>query len=732
MHYRTLFISLFFVTYLVGQSVGTVILMAGESKRFQGEEKISKILTPIAGKPISWYPIEAAVQLNLPTTLVLGHQKDEVKKMACNNFKDADLTFAIQDKQLGTGHALQCTQSHWQADNILVLNGDHPLTSSFMLSKLITSHEQTGADVSILIARPIGQCSWGRIIQEDGKTRIVEAIDFDNETQDFEFVNAGYYLFKRSFLEKHIDELWLHENKGEYYLPDLIEIAHRNDLKVNCVEVPFDDVFGINTQEEFAYAEKLLHERSNKRLPGKIFKEYDIRGIVNQDLHIDQIYELGKSFAYFFKTKQPNLKTVAIGMDGRLHSPVIKERLVAGLQDSGLDVTFVGLCHSPGLYFAMHTLAIDAGIMITASHNPKEYNGFKICLGTECIWGRDLKELYTYYQDGKQLQFKQRGTYKEHDIISDYVAWLKEEFKHLHDMKLSACIDCGNGAGGAVIPSLIKAMGWQHVKTLYAEVDGTYPHHEADPVKLENMQDLKTAVQKNGYDVGIGLDGDADRMAPITPSGLLVSGDLLLGIYAQSIINKHKNLNVVFDVKSSSVLVDHLNTIGAQPHMSATGHVLVKNMMKETGALLAGEVSCHFCFKDRYFGYDDGVYAMLRLFELLEQEQGNLDDLVNIYPEMHTTPEYRIACPEDKRSEIINRVTDFFSRKQNAAILAIDGIRVTLPYGWGLLRASNTEPVLSMRFESPTLDGLERIKNDFTIAMRNYIDRTQLRKRLIG
>lgn len=728
MRYRVLFIGLFFVTYLAGQSVKTVIFLAGKSKRFQGE---NKILTPIADKPISWYPINASTQLNLPTTLVLGHQKDKVKKMACNSFPEADLTFSIQDKQLGTGHALQCTQSHWQADNILVLNGDHPLTSSFMLSKLITSHEQTDADVSILIAEPKGKCSWGRIIKEDGKTRIVEAIDFNEKEHSFTCVNAGYYLFKRSFLEEHINELWLHENKGEYYVTDLVEIANRHNLKVNCVEVPFDDVFGINTQEEFAYAEKLLHERNNKRLASKIFKEYDIRGIVDQDLHIDQVYELGKSFAYLFKTKQPTLKTVAVGMDGRTHSSAIKERLVAGLQDSGLDVIFIGLCHSPGLYFAMHTLPVDAGIMITASHNPKEYNGFKICLGTECIWGRDIKELYACYQDGKQLQLKQRGTYKEYNIIPDYVTWLKEEFKHLHNMNLSAIIDCGNGAGGAVIPSLIKAMGWQHVKTLYAEVDGTYPHHEADPVKIENMQDLKTAVQKDGYDVGIGLDGDADRMAPITPNGLLVSGDLLLGIYAQAIINEHENLGVVFDVKSSSVLIDHLNKIGAQPHMSATGHVLVKSMMKETGALLAGEVSCHFCFKDRYFGYDDGVYAMLRLFELLEEDQKTLDDLVSIYPEMHTTPEYRIACPEDKRSEIINQVAEFFSRKQNAEILALDGVRATLPYGWGLLRASNTEPVLSMRFESSTVEGLKHIKNDFTIAMRNYIDRTQLRKRLI-
>lgn len=727
MNIKLLLTSLCLVSQLSAQSIQTVIFAAGKSKRFLGEK--SKLLTEINKKPILCYPMQAALSLDLPITLVIGHQKEEVKTTVQNHFPEADITFALQDEQLGTGHALKCTRASWNADAIMVLNGDHPLTSPFMLSKLMHSHNQTGADISILISKPTCDCNWGRIVTQDGKTRIVEAVDFTMNPEDHPFVNAGYYLFNRTFLEDHIDELWLHENKKEYYVTDLIEIANRYNLKINCVEVPFNDVFGINTQDEFNYAQELLQQKESRKLSHSIFKEYDIRGIVQEDLHIDEIYNFGRSFAYLLATKKPGSKTVAVGMDGRLHSAAIKEQLVAGLLDSGIDVIFVGLCPSPALYFATHTLPVDAAIMITASHNPKEYNGFKICLGTQPLWGDDIQELYRCYANNHQIKTRDRGSYAQEDIVPLYVDWLVKEFSHLKNMNLSALIDCGNGAAGAVIPLLIEKMEWQNVKTLYEEIDGNYPHHEADPVKMENMLDLKEKVIADGYNMGIGLDGDADRMAPLTGNGTLVSGDLLLGMYAQEILKEHKDLSVVFDVKSSSLLMEHLNNIGAHAHMSATGHVHVKEMMRETDALLAGEVSCHFCFKDRYFGYDDGIYAMLRLFELLERNNLKLDDMLQIYPESYTTPEIRIACQEEKMEDAINTIIHFFSRKQNAEIITIDGARVTLPYGWGIVRASHTEPVLSMRFESSTADGLERIKNDFSIAMRNYINRQQMRRK---
>jgi phosphomannomutase/phosphoglucomutase len=731
---KLLLTGLCIVSQLSAQSIQTIIFAAGKSKRFDGTqnekgEKTSKLLTKINGKPIISYPIQAALTLDLPMTLVVGHQGDEVKTTIQTNFPDADITFTLQKEQLGTGDALKCTRSHWNADAIMVLNGDHPLTSPFMLSKLIHSHNQAGADISILVSKPTCDCNWGRIVTQDSKTRIIEAVDFTLNPDDYPLVNAGYYIFNRTFLEDHIDELWLHENKKEYYVTDLIEIANRYDLKINCVEVPFDDVFGINTQDEFNYAQELIEQKENRILSRSIFKEYDIRGIVEKDLHIDEIYNLGRSFAYLLKTKSPAIKTVAVGMDGRLHSTAIKEQLVAGLLDSGIDVIFVGLCPSPALYFATHTLPVDAAIMITASHNPKEYNGFKICLGRQALWGEDIQELYRCYVNKLHIKTRDRGSYAQQDIVPLYVDWLVEKFSHLKHMQLSALIDCGNGAAGAVIPLLIERMEWKNVKALYAEVDGNYPHHEADPVKIENMCDLKEHVLADGYDIGIGLDGDADRMAPLTRNGTLVSGDLLLGIYAQEILKEHKDLHVVFDVKSSSLLMERLNSIGAHAHMSATGHVHVKEMMRKTDALLAGEVSCHFCFKDRYFGYDDGIYAMLRLFERLEQNEQKLDDLLQIYPEVYSTPEIRIACPEEKMKDAISTIVNFFSRKQNAEMITIDGVRVILPYGWGIVRASHTEPVLSMRFESTTADGLERITNDFSIAMRNYVNRQQVRRK---
>lgn len=479
---------------------------------------------------------------------------------------------------------------------------------------------------------------------------------------------------------------------------------------------------------------ELTHVRNNQimtqkqQLPSVIFREYDIRGKVGIDLHLDQIYDLGCAIAYFFKQKNPDIKTVALGMDGRVHSPEIKKQLCAAFADSGLDVQFVGLCHSPALYFAMYNLPVQAGVMITASHNPKEYNGLKICLGKENIWGSDIQKLYTDYIENKKIESNMKGAYSEHLIIPAYIDWLVEHFQDLKGMDLSAVIDCGNGAAGAVIPQLVKRMAWENVKILYPEVDGTYPNHEADPVNIENMQDVKKVLETTDIQVGIGLDGDADRMAPMTKKGQLVSGDLLLGLFAQEIAAQNSGVAVVFDIKSSAALINYLEQLGAQPVIAPSGHSIVKDAMKKNSALLAGELSCHFFFKDRYFGYDDGVYAMLRLFQMLQKEQKTLDELLQVYPEMYTSDEFRIACDEDKKKLIVQTVKDIFAQKEDANLLVIDGVRATMPYGWGLLRASNTQPVLSIRFESKTADGLQKVKDDFIHALRPFYKKDVLEK----
>lgn len=463
----------------------------------------------------------------------------------------------------------------------------------------------------------------------------------------------------------------------------------------------------------------------SSKLPVTIFREYDIRGKVGQELFLDQMYDLGCAIAYFLTMRDPQLKTVAIGIDGRIHSPQIKADVTRALQDSGLNVVFIGLCHSPALYFAMHTVGYDAGLMITASHNPKDYNGIKMLLGTSNIYGKDLQELYVCYQQGKSINSATQGSYSEQPIIPSYVDWLADHFAHLKDMQLPVVVDCGNGAAGAVMPLLIEKMCWQSVTLLCADVDGTYPNHEADPVKLENMQDVQRMMQQGTFALGIGFDGDADRMVPMTKKGVLVPGDLLLGIFAQPVIEQHPHTAVVFDIKSSMLLVERLKQIGAVPVMSPSGHSLVKQAMKKHHALLAGELSCHFFFHDRYFGYDDGVYAMLRVCEIVYKGK-DLDTLLEVYPHMYSSPEYRIACAEDKKRLVVQTVSDIFAQRKDVTLITIDGVRAQMAYGWGLLRASNTQPMLSLRFESQTEQGLHEIKQEFIHALAPFYSGQQL------
>jgi phosphomannomutase/phosphoglucomutase len=438
------------------------------------------------------------------------------------------------------------------------------------------------------------------------------------------------------------------------------------------------------------------------------------------ELMPDKMYDLGRALAYFFTVKNPQIKTVALGMDGRTHSPQLKQQMQQALLDSGLDVVFIGLCPSPVLYFGLHTQAYDAGVMITASHNPKDYNGIKLCVGKESIYGHDVQELYTLYAAGARVEATAPGTYREQELIPLYIDWMVEHFPQLHDMPLSAVIDCGNGAGGAVIPELVRRMGWQHVHQLYTDIDGNYPHHEADPVKPENMRDVAKVLAATDIQVGIGLDGDADRMVPMTKNGVLVSGDHLLGLFAQEIVNAYPGSAVVFDIKGSQVLVDHLRKLGMQPVMSPSGHAIVKREMRRTHALLAGELSCHFFFHDRYFGFDDGIYAMMRVFELILSTGKSLDELLSCYPTVASSPEYRIACDEDKKQLVVQTVKDIFLQKDGVQVTTIDGVRVQFASGWGLLRASNTQPALSMRFEALHEHELLAIKQEFIRALAPF------------
>jgi phosphomannomutase/phosphoglucomutase len=461
-----------------------------------------------------------------------------------------------------------------------------------------------------------------------------------------------------------------------------------------------------------------------------IFREYDIRGKVGTELDINQVYDLARAIAYYFVQHNPDIRTVAVGMDGRTSSPQIKDELVRGLNDSGLDVLFVGLCTSPALYFALYTCDVQAALMITASHNPGEYNGLKICLAKALVWGTQVKIIRDLFKEKKHINATRVGIVKDEPIVPAYIEWLANHFPQLIGMPLSVVIDCGNGAGGSVIPDLVKRMQWPNIKQLYCEVDGTYPNHEADPVKAENMNDVKKILHETDIQLGIGLDGDADRMVPMTKKGFLVPGDQVLALFAQQVLAKHPGTAVVFDIKSSSGLSELIKKWGGKPCMSPTGHAIVKDHMRQHHALLGGELSCHFFFKDTYFGYDDGIYAMLRLFALLQDTHQTLDELLTVFPKKYSTREIRIECPDDKKNGVVQAVREHFRKRTDVSLLEIDGARVDTDYGWGIVRVSNTQPALSMRFEANTPEGLVRIKELFIEALAPHFDRAYLHKEL--
>jgi len=461
-----------------------------------------------------------------------------------------------------------------------------------------------------------------------------------------------------------------------------------------------------------------------------IFRMYDIRGKVGSELNVDQVYDFGRAIALYFLQRSPEVKTIAVGMDGRTHSPAIKEKLCAALQDSGMNVLFVGTCPSPVLYFALYTQPVQAGIMITASHNPGEYNGFKILLNKDGVWGQQIQEIKKLFQEKKHIETKSKGIYQEKSMVEPYVDWTAEHFKQLVGSDISVMIDCGNGAAGTTLPRLIKKMNWPNVKLLFPEVDGTYPHHEADPTVEKNMLDLKKELAIRRVDFGAGLDGDCDRMAPMTKDGFLVPGDQLLAVFAQQVLKTHPGSAVVFDIKSSSGLIELLEKWGAKPHMSATGHSLIKAAVKKNKALLAGELSCHFVFQDRHFGFDDGIYALLRLFEIMVGTKKSLQELISIFPKKYSSPEFRIACDDAAKWDIVETVKKTFKKRDDVKTVTIDGVRANMSYGWGIVRAANTQPALSMRFEANSADDLQKVKEDFFEALKSHFDEMSLKKQM--
>ena len=450
-----------------------------------------------------------------------------------------------------------------------------------------------------------------------------------------------------------------------------------------------------------------------------IFRAYDIRGIVGDELLIDQVYHLGRAIALHLEERCPQIQTVAVGIDGRLHSPLIKVELVRAFRMSGVNVIFIGMCTTPIAYFSEYWLSVDAAVMITASHNPKEYNGIKISLNKKPLLAADMQGIKNYYKEKKYIISDVIGSYTEYDLVADYVDYLVRLFPHLKGSQYPLAFDCGNASSGLVMELLAKKMEWKHATLLYTEVDGTYPHHTADPTALENMQDLLRCITEKNIPFGIGFDGDADRMGVITQDGQLVSGDVLLSGWVRTIKESSHAAAIVYDVKCSDGLSEVIVAEGLTPIISPSGHSFIKEYMRAYDALLGGELSCHFFFHDRYFGFDDGIYAALRLLELITTYTTSLDTVVSLFPPRKSSPELRIACSY-VTTLVVDGVKQYFENKKNHRITEIDGIRIDTGRGWGLIRGSNTQPVICLRFEAYSLDDLTEIKEEFIKALEPY------------
>lgn len=449
-----------------------------------------------------------------------------------------------------------------------------------------------------------------------------------------------------------------------------------------------------------------------------LFREYDLRGIVGQELTEEMAERVGR--AYCAHVRQRNVRTVSVGRDGRLSSPMLHRALVRGLLSGGLDVVDIGVCPSPLLYFSLFHLPVDGGIMITGSHNAAEYNGFKICVGKDAIHGREIQALRSRLESGETVSGE--GRLSEHPIIPDYLAYLQRSFAGVDASQLHVVIDCGNGAAALVAKQALEILGCT-VTSLYGDLDGRFPHHHPDPTVLENLADLMQAVRDHKAHVGIGYDGDADRIGAVDEQGRVLWGDRLMVVYARDILSAKPGSTIISEVKASQSLYDDIAAKGGKPIMWKTGHSLIKAKMKTEAAVLAGEMSGHMFFADRYFGYDDAIYASCRLVEILAKRNRPLSELVADLPRTIVTPEIRVEMPDPIKFDVVEKVKAGFERALKEQhplgparlvlrdLVTIDGVRAVFDHGWGLIRASNTQPALVLRFEAVSEEQMAAIRD---------------------
>lgn len=453
------------------------------------------------------------------------------------------------------------------------------------------------------------------------------------------------------------------------------------------------------------------------KLKKEIFRQYDIRGIVDKDLTPETVETLGKGIGTYFR--RHNRSRAAVGMDCRLSSPVFSESLSKGLLSTGCDVIDLGTIPTPLLYFAIFYKKIDAGVMITGSHNPPEYNGFKMMSGEDTLYGPDIQDIYRIIESDAFI-LGEPGEKKKYDIVPEYSDYVVENVNL--DKRLKVVVDAGNGTGGVVAVPILKKLGCDVIE-LFCEMDGRFPNHHPDPTLPEALETLIAEVTESGADAGIAFDGDADRIGVIDDKGNIIWGDQLMILFARDILPSNPGAAVISEVKASKLLYAEIERLGGRPIMWKTGHSFIKKKIKQEKALFAGEMSGHIFFADRFFGFDDAIYSSARLLEILSRSEKKLSEKLTDLPQTFHTPEIRVYASDAVKFKIVEMVKQELAEKY--PIVDIDGVRAQFPNGWGLVRASNTQEVLVLRFEADTEQDLQSIRKEVEKTVERAIQRLE-------
>lgn len=445
-----------------------------------------------------------------------------------------------------------------------------------------------------------------------------------------------------------------------------------------------------------------------------IFREYDIRGIVGEHLTDETVATLGRAVGTFFN--RSGARRIAVGFDARVSSPGFRDLLVKGLNESGCDALLIGRVPTPVLYYSVFTTEVDGGVMITGSHNPPDHNGFKICLGKQTLYGSQIQQI-------KEIAFSGdftsgAGAIETVEILDDYKRDILSRIK-LGNRKLKVVVDGGNGMGGVTGVPVYESLGCDLVE-LFTEPDSNFPNHHPDPTVVENLQDAIRAVKETSADLAIAFDGDGDRIGVVNEKGEIIWGDELMVLLSRAVLKEKQGATIIAEVKCSQKLFDDIERNGGKPLMWKAGHSLIKAKMKETGAALAGEMSGHIFFADRFYGFDDATYAGARVLEILSNTDKTLSELLADLPETFSTPELRVDCAEELKFVVVEKIAEEFARTNE--VITIDGARILFENGWGLVRASNTQAILVLRFEADTPENLRFIQETVEARVNDLIN----------